>query len=185
MWGAPIHRWAWCMVNISNWKNLYFLSYMIFVPCNFTPLFELYIGHGHNEEKIEVQLVSLEMGHLSSTSCTEHKLSMKLLWTDSLILNNVGRTLLLGLPQKQNGYPIGYITLLSVISPLKHAVQHLWRFIYGLLMMAMLVELLMGVKDPGKVQNQRVIKLWIVTILIKKFIPWQLIHACRYCMLYK
>ena len=41
-------------------------------------------------------------------------------------INNVGRTLL-GLPWKQNGCPMGYITLLSVISPLKRGVQCLWR----------------------------------------------------------
>ena len=31
--------------------------------------------------------------------------------------NNVDKTLLLGLPQKHNGRPIEYITLLSIISP--------------------------------------------------------------------
>ena len=41
------------------------------------------------------------------------------------IINNVGRTLLLGLPRKQNGHPIGYIMLLSDISPLKRGVQRL------------------------------------------------------------
>ena len=33
-----------------------------------------------------------------------------------LIINNVGRTLLLGLPRKQDGRPVGYITLLTLIS---------------------------------------------------------------------
>ena len=33
-----------------------------------------------------------------------------------ILINNVGRTLLLGSPPKQNGRPVGYITLLSLIS---------------------------------------------------------------------
>ena len=33
-----------------------------------------------------------------------------------IIINNVGRTLLLGLPRKQDGRPVGYITLLTLIS---------------------------------------------------------------------
>ena len=33
-----------------------------------------------------------------------------------LLINNVGRTLLLGLPRKQDGRPVGYITLLTLIS---------------------------------------------------------------------
>ena len=33
-----------------------------------------------------------------------------------LLINNVGRTLLLGSPPKQNGRPVGYITLLTLIS---------------------------------------------------------------------
>ena len=106
-----------------------------------------------------------------------------------IIINNVDKTLLLGLPRKQNGRPIGYITLLSVISPLKHGVQRLWRLIYGLLTMAMLVGPLMGVKDPGKVQNRRVaesrivllILLLLIILLVKTFISRQLIHGCRCC----
>ena len=100
-------------------------------------------------------------------------------------INNIGRKLLLGLPQKQNGHPIGCITLPSLISPSKCGVQHLWRLIYGLLTMAVLVGPLISVKDPSKVWNQQVAKSRIVCIpiliLIKKFIPWQLIHGCRYC----
>ena len=106
-------------------------------------------------------------------------------------INNVGRTLLLGLPRKQNLRPIGYITLLSNISPLKCGIQRLWRIIYVLLAMAMLDGPLIDVKDLGKVRNRRVAKLQIVLviiiiiiiILVKKFIPWQLIHGCRYCSL--
>ena len=40
-----------------------------------------------------------------------------------LIINNVGRTLLLGFPPKQNGRPIGYITLLTLISPSKRGLN--------------------------------------------------------------
>ena len=102
-----------------------------------------------------------------------------------LLINNVDKTLLLTLPRKQNGRPIGYITLLSIISPVKRRVRLLWRLIYGLLSMAMLVGTLMGVKDPGKVRNRRVAKSRIVLIpiliLVKKFVPRQLIQGCRYC----
>ena len=75
-----------------------------------------------------------------------------------VLIINVGRTLILGLPRKRNGCPIGYITLLLVVSQLKCGVQYLWRFIYCLLMMAMLVGLLMFIKEPGKVQNRWVAK---------------------------
>ena len=33
-----------------------------------------------------------------------------------LLIINVGRTLILGLPRKQDGRPVGYITLLMLIS---------------------------------------------------------------------
>ena len=33
-----------------------------------------------------------------------------------ILIINVGRTLILGLPRKQDGRPVGYITLLTVIS---------------------------------------------------------------------
>ena len=54
---------------------------------------------------------------------------------------------------------------------------------------SMLVGPLMGIKDPGKVRNQRVAKSRIVLIpflilnliFVKKCIPRQLIHECRYC----
>ena len=104
------------------------------------------------------------------------------------IINNVGRTLLLTLPRKQNGRPIGYITLLSIIAPVICRVRRLWRLIYGLRTMAMLVGPLMDVKDPGKVRNRRVAKsrivflpIILILILVKKFIPRKLIHGCRYC----
>ena len=55
----------------------------------------------------------------------------------------------------------------------------------GLLLMAMLVGLLMCVKDASRAQNRWVEKSWIVLliifiliILVKKVIPWQLIHEC-------
>ena len=59
---------------------------------------------------------------------------------------------------KQNGRTIGYITILSIISPLKGGVQRLRTLIYGLLTMAMLDGPLMSVNDPGKVRNSRVAK---------------------------
>ena len=52
----------------------------------------------------------------------------------------------------------------------------------------MLLGLLIGANDHGKVQNRRVAKLRIVLlliiiliILVTKFVPRQLIHGCRYC----
>ena len=41
-----------------------------------------------------------------------------------LIINNVGRTLLLGSPPRQNGRPVGYITLLTLISPPNRALKN-------------------------------------------------------------
>ena len=67
---------------------------------------------------------------------------------------NVSRTLILGLPRKQNGYPVGYITLVSIIYLLKRGVQCLGRltFSYGLLTMAMLVgPLICSLVAPKKV----------------------------------
>ena len=81
-------------------------------------------------------------------------------------INNVGRTLLLGLPHKNKMAPhrihnasIGYISV-------KRGVHHLWRLIHGLLSMAMLAGPLMSVKVPGKLRNRRVAKSRIVLILI-------------------
>ena len=56
-----------------------------------------------------------------------------------LYIINVGKMLLLGLPQKQSSRPIGYI-------------------------MALLIGPLMGIKDPCKVQNRQVAKLQSVFI---------------------
>ena len=61
---------------------------------------------------------------------------------------NVDKTLILALPRKQNRRPIGYITLLSIISPLKRRVLRLQSLIYALLTMVMLAEPLTGVKGP-------------------------------------
>ena len=93
--------------------------------------------------------------------------------------------LILTLPREQNGHPIGCITSLLIISPVKPGVWHLQRLIiYGLITMAMLVEPLIDVKDSGKVRNWRVAKMRIVLIplliLIRTFISLQLIHECRY-----
>ena len=43
----------------------------------------------------------------------------------SSVIINVSRTLILGLPPKQNGHPIGYITLRTLISQPKRTVSHL------------------------------------------------------------
>ena len=83
------------------------------------------------------------------------------------------KTLILGLPQKQNSHPIGYITLLTLISQLKRRLLHLWTFLCGLVPMAKLAESLMGIGDTGKVRNRQVAKSQIILILIlvKTFIP--------------
>ena len=83
---------------------------------------------------------------------------------------NVSRTLILGLPWKQNGRPIKCITLQTLISSSQCGLQHLRTRIYGLLTMAMLAGLFMGVKDTSKVQNRRVAKLQIVFILIPQIL---------------
>ena len=87
---------------------------------------------------------------------------------------------------RNHGRPFGYITFLSIISLLKRGLQPLWRLIYGLLTIAILVGPLMSVKDPGNVRNRRVAKSRIVLripilILVKTFIPRQLVHGCKYC----
>ena len=41
------------------------------------------------------------------------------------IIINVDKTLILGLPRKQNGRPVGYIALLSIISQLKRGGRRL------------------------------------------------------------
>ena len=88
--------------------------------------------------------------------------------------------LILGLPQKQNGRPVGYITLLSIIFPLKRRVRRLCRLIYGLLTMAMLIGPLMDVKDHGKVRNWRVAKLCIVFIIILLILVKSLFHESSF-----
>ena len=102
---------------------------------------------------------------------------------------NIDKTLILTLPRKQTGHPVGYYTSIDYIST-KMQSRHLWRPIHGLLTMAMLVGQLMGVKDPSKARNQRVAKSRIVLIsivipliliVVKKFGPRQLIHGCIYC----
>ena len=54
------------------------------------------------------------------------------------------------------------------ISSSKRGLQHVWKFIYGLLTMAKLARLLMGVKDTAKVQNQQIEKSRFVLILLVK-----------------
>ena len=48
------------------------------------------------------------------------------------------------------------LLMLTCISLLKLELQHLWRLFYGQLQMAKLPEPLMGIRDTGKVQNQKV-----------------------------
>ena len=79
---------------------------------------------------------------------------------------NVGRTLILGLPRKQDGRPVGYITLLTLISRPNRGVKNFWRHICGPLPMAILTGPLMSVNDTGKVPNRKVAKSQIVLILI-------------------
>ena len=44
-----------------------------------------------------------------------------------LLIVIVDKTLILGSPRKQNGRPVGYITLLAIIFPLKRGVRRLIR----------------------------------------------------------
>ena len=80
--------------------------------------------------------------------------------------NSISRTLLLGLPQKESGQPVESIMLLTLISKPKFGLQHILRFLYGLLLMAKLPELLLNVRDTGKAQNQKVTKLWMVFVKV-------------------
>ena len=68
--------------------------------------------------------------------------------------SDVGRTLLLGAPGKQNGQPVECFTLPTLISPPKRGFQYLWSLIYGLLPMAKLTVPLICVRDTGKVRNR-------------------------------
>ena len=83
-----------------------------------------------------------------------------------ILINSVGTTLLLGLPPKQDGRPIGYITLRTLIPSPKRRLSHLWRLICGLLRMAKLVEPLMGVGNIGKVPNRKVAKSHFVVLVL-------------------
>ena len=103
-----------------------------------------------------------------------HPQSSHLKTSNFKIMNNVGRTLLLGLPQKQNGRPIVYIMLLMLISRPKRSLSHLWGLLYGLLPMAKIAEPFLVVRITGKVPNRKVAKsrivlLVLVIVLDKKF----------------
>ena len=87
-------------------------------------------------------------------------------YTYTTYVNNVGRTLLLGLARKQNGRPIGYILLLTLISWPKGRLSHIRRLIYGLIPMAKLVEPLVCVRNTGKLPNRKVLKSQIVLVLV-------------------
>ena len=66
----------------------------------------------------------------------------------------------------KNGRPVGYITLRSIIYPLKLRVRRLWRLFYCQLAIAMLAGPLMDFKDPGKVRNWRVAHSRIVLLIL-------------------
>ena len=83
-----------------------------------------------------------------------------------ILIINVGRTLILGLPRKQDGRPVGYITLLTLISRPNRGVKNFLRHICGPLPMAILTGPLMSVNDTGKVRNRKVAKSQIVLLLL-------------------
>ena len=55
-------------------------------------------------------------GPLMSVNDTGKVRNRKVAKSQIVLVINVGRTLLLGLPRKQDGRPVGYITLLTLIS---------------------------------------------------------------------
>ena len=75
---------------------------------------------------------------------------------------------ILVLPRKQKGRPIGYITLLTLISRSKRRFSHVWRLIYRLLLMAKLAEPLEGVRNTGKVRNWKVAKSHFLLLVLDK-----------------
>ena len=79
---------------------------------------------------------------------------------------NVGRTLILGLPRKQDGRPVGYITLLTLISRPNRGLKNFRRHICGPLARAILTGPLTSVNDTGKVPNRKVAKSQIVLLII-------------------
>ena len=81
-----------------------------------------------------------------------------------ILMNNVHRTLLLGLPRKQNGHLRWMYYASNAYISANRRLQHLWRLLYGLLVVAKLTGALMAVKDTSKVWNQKVAKFQIVLI---------------------
>ena len=81
----------------------------------------------------------------------------------TVLLTSVGQD---GLPRKQNGRPIGYITLLTLISRPKRTLSHLRRLIYGLLRMAKLAEPLMGVRNTSKVPSRKLAKSHFLLLIL-------------------
>ena len=65
-------------------------------------------------------------GQLMSVNDTGKVLNRKVAKSQILLLIiiNVGRTLILGLPRKQDGRPVGYITLLTLISRQNRGVKN-------------------------------------------------------------
>ena len=126
--GFPLWRQWNCLDGMS--------CFALYIMCR-TRQLGIHAGNNWTQYYLSIVGSRLSGQQCSSTMSDERALLLRSDWS----INNVGRTLLLGLPQKQNGRPIGYTTLLSLISPLKRGVQHIWKLIYGLLTMAMLVEL--------------------------------------------
>ena len=83
-----------------------------------------------------------------------------------LIIINVGRTLVLGLPQKQNGRPIGYITLLTLTSRPKRTLSHIRELLYGVLPIAKLAQPLLVSRHTCKVPNRKVAKSNFLLLLV-------------------
>ena len=82
-----------------------------------------------------------------------------------IVINHVVRTLLSGLLRKQNGRsgPMN-ITSLERLYLRQNRTSKLTKLTYGLLTMAKLTRLLMGIKDTDNVRNHRVPKSRIVLI---------------------
>ena len=91
---------------------------------------------------------------------------MSLKWMCACSIINIGRTLISGLPRKQDGCPVGYITSLTLISRPNRGVKNFWRHICGPLPMAILTGPLMSINDTGKVPNRKVAKSQIVLLIL-------------------
>ena len=71
-----------------------------------------------------------------------------------VVIINVSRTLIIGLPRKRNGCPNEYITLVTLISAPKPTLSLLWRLIYRLQPMAKLAEPLTGIRNTARKETR-------------------------------